>query len=120
MKQIAYTAFVIFWTVTATLLIVNGLTPRPHPAASEANGLPRITPEELAQHATPDDCWMAIRGNVYDFTEYIPDHPTSPDVITDWCGKEATEAYETKGYGAPHSNYADELMEPYLVGVFAE
>ena len=27
-----------------------------------------VTREELAQHATFDDCWVVIRGKVYDFT----------------------------------------------------
>jgi cytochrome b involved in lipid metabolism len=120
MKRIAYTAFVMFWTVTATLLVVGGLSPRPDPVELEATVLPRIKADELAQHNSADDCWMAIRGKVYDFTAYIPDHPTPAHVMTDWCGKEATEAYETKGYGAPHSDFADELMEPYLIGVFEE
>jgi hypothetical protein len=118
-----WTAFVAFWTAVATLLIVATLAPEPttppRPPAPAEDALPVFTLDELAQHATEDDCWMAIRGTVYDFTEYIPQHPTAPDIMTDWCGKEATEAYETKTYGVPHSELADQLLENYEVGLLA-
>lgn len=45
----------------------------------------------LAEHDTPEDCWMAIEGKVYDFSAYIPNHAAPPVVMTMWCGKEATE-----------------------------
>jgi hypothetical protein len=32
-----------------------------------------------------------------------------------WCGKEATEAYNTK-QGRLHSPYADELLAKYRIG----
>lgn len=76
----------------------------------------RISLKEVAQHAKATDCWMAIRGAVYDFGAYIPQHPTRPDIITAWCGKEATEAYNTKTKGRPHSPYADELLAKYRIG----
>jgi hypothetical protein len=53
---------------------------------------------------------------VYDFGVYIPEHRTRPDVITAWCGKEATEAYNTKTKGRPHSLYADALLAKYRIG----
>jgi L-lactate dehydrogenase (cytochrome) len=31
--------------------------------------------EDIAAHNTPDDLWLAINDNVYDFTEFAPDHP---------------------------------------------
>ena len=62
---------------------------------------------------------MAIRGAVYDFGAYVPEHPTRPDIITAWCGKEATEAYNTKTKGRPHSPYADELLAKYRIGTLA-
>jgi len=35
----------------------------------------RFTVEEIAQHNTPDDCWLAAHGVVYDVTSYIALHP---------------------------------------------
>ncbi|MER2623046.1 MAG: cytochrome b5-like heme/steroid binding domain-containing protein [Accumulibacter sp.] len=77
-----------------------------------------ISTAELAKHALPDNCWMAIRGKVYDVSAYLPEHPSRPDLVLPWCGKEATEAYNTKTKGRPHSAYADELLVKYRIGIF--
>lgn len=79
-----------------------------------------ITQEELARHDKPDDCWMAIHGKVYDFTAYIPKHPTPPAIMHKWCGKDATEGWETKGYGRPHSKAAEAMLDEYFIGVLQE
>lgn len=75
-----------------------------------------ISLAELSQHATPEDCWMAIRGSIYDLSSYLPEHPSRPSIVLPWCGKEATEAYETKMKGRQHSNSANELLEKYRLG----
>lgn len=80
----------------------------------------RISAEELSRHMLADDCWMAIDGQVYDLTEYLPDHPSRPSVILAWCGREASEAYRTKGKGKSHSAAADQMLPAYRIGVYAE
>jgi cytochrome b involved in lipid metabolism len=71
---------------------------------------------QLARHGTPNDCWMAIRGEVYDLSAYLPSHPSRPEVIEPWCGKEASEAYNTKSRGRRHSAAADQLLGDYRIG----
>lgn len=39
-----------------------------------ANGV-FYTLEEVAQHASQDDCWTIYKGKVYDVTEYAKVHP---------------------------------------------
>jgi cytochrome-b5 reductase len=39
------------------------------------------TREELRKHNSKDDAWMAIRGLVYDVTEYMKYHPGGPDEL---------------------------------------
>lgn len=34
-----------------------------------------VTLEELGKHNTSADCWIAIHGNVYDVTAFLPEHP---------------------------------------------
>ncbi|MBB5046632.1 cytochrome b involved in lipid metabolism [Rhodopseudomonas rhenobacensis] len=75
-----------------------------------------IAAAELAKHATPETCWMAIRGDVYDLAAYLPDHPSRPQIIEPWCGKDATEAYTTKTKNRPHSKEADALLPKYRIG----
>jgi cytochrome b involved in lipid metabolism len=118
MKKTAFAAFIAFWSVVGTLLAVSTLLPVPQATAQDEAVV--ITLDELATHDKQDDCWMAIEGKVYDFSAYIPSHPTPPVVMTPWCGKEATEGMRTKGYGRDHSPAAWAMMEPYLVGVLAE
>lgn len=113
MNKLVYTAFVAFWAGVASLLAVNALVPPPAVAAQEK----AYTLTEVAKHASLDDCWLAIEGAVYDVTAYVPNHPAPPTVLADWCGKEATEGMQTKGYGRPHSHMAWEMLETYRVGV---
>lgn len=79
----------------------------------------RIALAELARHHRADDCWLAIDGAVYDLSAYGPLHPAEPEVLTAWCGREASEAYRTKGLpggGRPHSARADAMLPRYRIG----
>ncbi|MEN9316520.1 MAG: hypothetical protein RIS35_2913 [Pseudomonadota bacterium] len=96
-------------TVTGT---VSGSVAR---SAADA----RYSLAEVARHASPGDCWMAIDGVVYDFTAYLPKHPADPAVITKHCGRDASEAFRTKGTGRPHSSYAQGLLRSYRKGALA-
>lgn len=128
MNRIAYTAFVAFLSILATLLVVGWLArDRPDPApetptapevspAGEPADLPLVTLEELARHDGPESCWKAIHGKVYDVTAFLDAHPTPVSVMLEWCGRESTEAWETKGYGRPHSEAAEVMLEDLLVG----
>ena len=70
-----------------------------------------VTREELAQHATFDDCWVVIRGKVYDFTEWKDHHPGGPFVARMYGGKDATAEF-----GDYHSPLAERHMEHFCVG----
>lgn len=121
MKKIMFAAVVAFWSSVFTLWAVAGLAPSAVKADEEKQeSLPTITLAEIAKHDSEDDCWMAIDGKVYDFTEYLPRHPAAPEEMNEWCGKEATEAYNTKGYGRAHSPRADAMMPKYLIGVLKQ
>ena len=122
MKRFMFASFVAFWSSVLSIwayaaLAAGAAEDSMHAAPSAgAEQTRRISAEELARHNSPDDCWMAIDGVVYDFTDYIPEHPTPPSVMTAWCGKEATEPYRTKGYGRPHSPAADAMLPEYRLG----
>jgi cytochrome b involved in lipid metabolism len=115
--KVAYTAAVAFAASLITLLAVFWLSPED--TLINDDDLPMITMAELALHDHPASCWKAIHGKVYDVTEYIPQHPTPPEVMYEWCGREATEAWEDKGTGRPHSPRAEALLEEYLIGILA-
>ncbi len=114
MKKIVFAAFIAFWASIGTMVALQAMAPdHSAPAKDE---LPSYTLTEVARHNSLEDCWMAIEGKVYDFTDYVPEHPTPPTVMEPWCGREATEGMRTKGYGRDHSPAAWAMMEPYLIG----
>ena len=113
MNRLVYTVFVFFWSSIATLLIVHGLAT---PPADKADRQPVFTLAEVAEHASLENCWMAIHGQVYDLTQYVPEHPAPRRVLQPWCGIEATEGMETKGRARPHSSYAWGLLDRYRIG----
>ena len=67
---------------------------------------------QVAEHATAQDCWAAIEGNVYDLTSWIDQHPGGPDRIIALCGTDATTAFERQHSGQPKP--AEELARHLL------
>ena len=117
--RVYFTATSVFWLAVAFFKIAAVWLPEAEKTAAIAADR-IIAPAELARHATPTDCWMAIRGGVYDLTSYLPNHPSPPNIVLPWCGKDATEAYNTKNKGRPHSPYADELLAKYRIGTLGK
>ncbi|TDZ22512.1 Cytochrome b2 [Colletotrichum orbiculare MAFF 240422] len=54
---------------------------------------PTLTPEEVAAHNTLNDLWLVIDHTVYDFTDFVREHPGGIAVILRSAGKDATEIY---------------------------
>ncbi|QTF94524.1 MAG: FMN-binding protein [Halomonas sp. BM-2019] len=115
MNKIAYSAFIAFVASLATLVSVSALSSSERDAADD-DALDPITLDELAEHDGAESCWKAIHGRVYDITDYVPDHPTDEEVILEWCGREATEGWDNKRPGVPHSARAEAMLEEYLIG----
>jgi cytochrome b involved in lipid metabolism len=119
MNKLIFSCFIAFWVAVITLVSLDMLSPEM--AAENREGtLQTISMAQLQEHSSADSCWKLIQGNVYDITEFIRQHPSRPDVILEWCGKESTQAMEDKGYGRPHSTAAWDLLEQYLIGTIAE
>jgi len=130
MRKTAYTTFVMFWAALGMLLALYLLgpdesappaaTPPPleelAPDGPQEPAAPRFTLAEVARHDRLDDCWMAIEGSVYDLTDYIPRHPTRPEIMAPWCGTEATVGMRTKGNDSDHSARAWRMLERYRIG----
>jgi cytochrome b involved in lipid metabolism len=74
------------------------------------------TYEQIAQHNSPSDCWMAIDDKVYDLSTYLPQHDRELN-IRSWCGTDASKDYNDKnGKDIDHSIKADNLLKKYLIG----
>lgn len=119
MRRLFIACTVGFWLVVGALWSSVLWWPDTPTAAAPVAAGPRYTAADVARHASADDCWMAIDGQVYDFTAYLPKHPADDALMLAWCGKEASEAYHTKTRGRAHSPRADQLLPSYRVGVLA-
>ncbi|CAG9804187.1 unnamed protein product [Chironomus riparius] len=53
-----------------------------------------ISLEELKRHDQIDDCWMAIRGKVYNVTRYMDYHPGGSEQLMRGAGKDATSLFD--------------------------
>ncbi|TFY62149.1 hypothetical protein EVJ58_g4051 [Rhodofomes roseus] len=49
---------------------------------------------EVALHNTASSCWVIIHNNVYDMTEFLPDHPGGSNIILKYAGRDATAVYD--------------------------
>ena len=101
-----------FWAAVAATQVVAANSASPAASAPSS----ALTLKEVARHADAQSCWMAIDGQVYDFTTYLPRHPSAPSVMLKHCGTDATQAFADKGVGRPHSAYAKGLLKDYLKG----
>jgi len=70
-----------------------------------------ISWDELAKHNTSSDCWLAIRGRVYDVTSWIPKHPGGNDTIVLNGGRDATQLFE-----AYHPAKVQTMLANYDIG----
>lgn len=72
--------------------------------------------EEVAKHASREDCWLLIDGNVYDVTKFVPMHK-GKDAILMGCGKDATGLFNNRPNGSgAHSSMARSLMKKFAIG----
>ena len=81
--------------------------------------------EEVARHASPEDCWTVIENSVYDLSAYIGRHPGGVE-IEKACGTDATELFTKRessgqpiGSGMPHSDVAREQLERLKIGTLS-
>lgn len=56
---------------------------------------------EIAKHSNASSCYTAVRGTVYDLTNFITKHPGGASNILKICGKDGTSAFTRKHAGRP-------------------
>ncbi|KAJ5637793.1 hypothetical protein N7490_007672 [Penicillium lividum] len=55
----------------------------------------KLTKEDIEQHNSRNSCWVAIRGGVYDVTDFLDSHPGGANVILRCAGKDATKEFDS-------------------------
>ena len=67
----------------------------PSPAAPPAKAEDRVIGwDEMGKHVTEESAWVALHGKVYDFTEFLDEHPAGVEAILKYAGKDGTEIYD--------------------------
>lgn len=77
-----------------------------------------LTMAVIGQHNSSSDCWLLIDGKVYDATSYLPRHPGGSFRIAPFCGKDATEAFQTQGGKGSHPSSATAQLSELFIGNF--
>jgi cytochrome b involved in lipid metabolism len=116
MRTLFISSTIGFWLAVGVFWGASVWLPNEAAGPSSVGTEKTLTLVDVARHHEAKDCWMAIDGTVYNLTVYLPQHPSNPAVILQWCGKEATEAYQTKNKGRPHSSRADQLLSTFAIG----
>jgi cytochrome b involved in lipid metabolism len=94
-------------TITVGLLIIGAAT-------WYAFRTPALTSAEVARHASAQDCWSIVNGNVYDLTSWIAHHPGGEQVILAVCGKDGSPSFNR--HQAEHGAEAEAHLETFKVG----
>lgn len=75
-----------------------------------------LSQEEIGRHNTENDCWIVINNDVYDVTNYMNTHPGGTGQIIPYCGKDATNAFDTQGGQGSHSQQARIDLSTLILG----
>ena len=86
------------------------------PPVSAATITGPITLAEIAQHATPTDCWSAVSGEVYDLTDFIRRHPGGAEEVIGMCGRDATQSFVGEHGGNAE---AEDWLSVFRIGTLA-
>lgn len=76
-----------------------------------------LTMQEVGKHNSADSCYTVIRGDVYDVTSFISQHPGGPEKILGLCGKDGTAAFERKHDGQPRP---EETLAGFKIGTLMQ
>lgn len=91
------------------------------PQTTMAESKNTYSKEEVAQRNQSQDCWLIIDKKVYDLSSYLPSHNKYGVGLEEFCGKDATLAWQTKGeVGRPHSRRAQIFLRKYKKGNLSE
>lgn len=91
-------------------------TPETIPSTSQATTpVASYALTDIAAHSTASDCWLVIRGKVYNVTSFIPRHPGG-EAILKGCGKDATAMFEQRPDGSAHSPRAEAKLDEFYIG----
>ncbi|KAG1346484.1 cytochrome B5-like protein [Cocos nucifera] len=73
--------------------------------------LKTYTKKEVSLHNKRDDCWIIVKGKVYDVTPYVEEHPGG-DAILNNAGGDSTEGF----FGPQHATRVFDMVDEFYIG----
>lgn len=72
------------------------------------------TMEKVKANASATSCWSVIKGNVYNLTAWIGQHPGGSSSIKSLCGIDGSAAFaaQHQGQSKPESRLSGYLLGP--------
>ena len=124
MKRLLFPLLFLTFSLLAKKFTTNtGPKPIPptdtHPYPPYHSTLTPLTPVMtrfmVSQHDKPGDCWVVVDGIVLDVTNFIRRHPGGPVAIITHCGKDGTEAFNSRPM--VHDKGARRMLMGMRVGI---
>lgn len=70
---------------------------------------------QVSEHKSGSDMWLTIDSKVYNISSFLSDHPGGEEVLLEFAGLDASEAFEEIG----HSQDARDLLVKMQIGTLA-
>jgi cytochrome b involved in lipid metabolism len=77
--------------------------------------LASFTKAEVAAHSSQKDCWIVVKGKVYDVSSYVEEHPGGLAILKN-AGGDATEGF----HGPQHPPRVFDIIDDFLIGDLIE
>jgi len=72
--------------------------------------------QQVAMHNTPESAWIAVKGKVYDVTDFVDSHPGGRELLLLCCGRDATDLFLSYH---PFTNKPALTLNKYLIGTLS-
>lgn len=70
---------------------------------------------DVANHKSRSSTYVTFKGQVYDITSFLPDHPGGDDIIMEYAGTDIGQIMADESQHV-HSRSAYDMMEDYRIG----
>lgn len=134
-KQLVLVSLIISWIIIGYAVVFGKLfastpinqttttqtaAPSSTTSASTTTTSSGLTATDVATHNSSKSCYLIVNNKVYDVTTFLHMHPGGGGLITPYCGKEATQAFNTQGGRGRHSSSAASMLKNYYIGDLAQ
>ena len=71
---------------------------------------------EVSKHNSANDCYVVVNNKVYNLTDFLNYHSGGAQAILPYCGKDGTNAFNTKDGRGSHRSGDLNVLANYYVG----